>query len=280
MGDQTLAERLAGLVALTSGDGRIDTLIRLTCGRALSLPPLPMEVDLVDGTSERESVVTAFAEQFAVDVSGISDNQRKQLVSTLGDNAFRTVVAIFIADYVPRVWAGFEALDMGRPGNVRDVEWDHDTDPIDALLNGFVPAVARLRALDPVTTEIVRLRGASQHNCRLCKSLREGHALDAGGSESLYEQIEHYEKSEGLTGAHKAALRYADALIWSPAKIAPEVAAGVRKHFSADEAVELTLDVMRNACNKIAVSLAADAPRVEHGTERYEIDADGQTVYT
>lgn len=278
MGDETQAERLAGLVALSSGDGRLDTLIRLTCGRTLSLAPLPMEVDVVDGTAERELVVAAFAEQFAIDVSGIGDNQRKQLLSTLGDNAFRTVVAIFIADYVPRVWAGFEALGMGKPGN-GDVAWDHDTDPIDALLNGFAPAVARLRALDPITTEVVRLRGAAQHNCRLCKSLRDGHALDAGGSEGMYEQIEQYESAADLTDAHKAALRYVDALIWSPAKIAPDAAAGVRKHFSADQAAELTLDVMRNACNKIAVSLAADAPRVEQGTERYEIGADGQPVY-
>jgi alkylhydroperoxidase family enzyme len=277
--DETLAERMAGLVALSSGDGRLDTLIRLTCGRALSLPPLPMEVDLVDGTSERESLVAAFAEQFAVDVSGIGDNQRKQLLSALGDNAFRTVVAIFIADFIPRMWAGFEALGMGKPGNGGDIQWDHDTNPIDALLNGFVPAVARLRALDPLTTEIVRLRGAAQHNCRLCKSLREDNALDAGGSESLYDQIERYEKADDLTDAQKAALRYADALIWSPANITPEVAAGVREYFSEDEAIELTLDVMRNASNKIAVSLAADAPRFEDVTERYEIDADGQTVF-
>jgi hypothetical protein len=155
VGDQTQAERLAGLVAMSSGDGRIDTLIRLTCSRTLSLAPLPMEVDLIDGTAEREAVVAAFAEQFAADVSGIGDNQRKQLLSTLGDNAFRTVVTIFIADYVPRVWAGFDALGMGRPG-YGDVAWDHDSDPVDALLNGFVPAVARLRALDPVTTEVVR----------------------------------------------------------------------------------------------------------------------------
>jgi alkylhydroperoxidase family enzyme len=276
--DQTQAERLAGLVAMSSGDGRIDTLIRLTCSRTLSLAPLPMEVDLIDGTAEQEAVVAAFAEQFATDVSGIGDNQRKQLLSTLGDNAFRTVVTIFIADYVPRMWAGFEALGMGKPRN-GDVAWDHDTDPIDALLNGFVPAVARLRALDPVTTEVVRLRGAAQHNCRLCRSLREGHALDAGGSEDLYDQIEQYESAVDLTDAHKAALRYVDALIWSPAKIATEVAAGVRKHFSEDQSVELTLDVMRNACNKIAVSLAADAPRIETGTERYEIGADGQPVY-
>ena len=132
---------------------------------------------------------------------------------------------------------------------------------------------------DPVTSEIVRLRGASQHNCRLCKPLREGGALDAGGSEDLYAQIDRFETADGLTDRHKAALRHVDALIWSPADIAPDVAAGVRAQFSDDKAAELTLDVMRNAGNKIAVSLAADAPRVENGTERYVIDADGQMVF-
>jgi alkylhydroperoxidase family enzyme len=273
-----LAERLAALVAMSSGDDRLDTLIRLTCGRALSLHPLPVEVDVVDASSERESVVAAFAEQFAVDVTGIGENQRAQFVSALGKNAFRVVVAIFIADFVPRVWAGCDALDMGRCGSAAAVEWDHDTDPIDALLNGFVPAVARLKGLDPVTTEVVRLRGAAQHNCRLCKSRRESGALDAGGSEDLYGQIEQYESAHGLTEEQKAALRYADALIWSPAQIEPDVAAGVRKHFSEDEALELTLDVMRNACNKIMVALGADAPLVEEGTELFLVDADGQTV--
>lgn len=264
---------------MSSGDRRLDALIRLTCGRALTLPPLPSEVDLIDGSSEREAVVAAFAEQFAVDVTGIGENQRARLLSTLGDNAFRAVVAIFIADFVPRIWAGFGALGMGKPGNGGPVEWDHDSDPIGALLNDFAPAVARLRALDPVTTEVVRLRGAAQHNCRLCKSLREGNALDAGGSESLYAEIERFETSEQLSDRHKAALRYVDALIWSPSRISSDVAAGVREHFTEEEAFELTLDVMRNASNKIAVSLAADAPRVSEGTERYLIDADGQTVF-
>lgn len=279
MGDQGLVGRLAGLVAMSSGDRRFDTQIRLTCGRALSLPPLPVEDDMVDGSSEAEKMVAAFTEQFAVDVTGIGGNQRERMLETLGDNAFRVVVAIFIADFVPRVWAGCEALGLGRPGSVDFIEWDHDGDPIDALLNGFAPAVARLRELDPVTTEVVRLRGAAQHNCRLCKSLREGHALDAGGSEELYTQIEQYESADGLTDAQKAALRYVDALIWTPSSIGAEVAADVRKHFSEQQAWELTLDVMRNASNKIAVSLGADAPRVASGTERYLIDADGQTVY-
>lgn len=274
-----LADRLAGLVAMSSGDRGLDTLIRLTCARALGVPPLPVETDPVDGPAARDSVVAAFAEQFVVDVSQISDAQRAQLWSALGDNAFRAVVVIFIADFVPRVWAGCEALRLGRPGAREVVDWDHDGDPIDALLNGFVPAVARLRGLDPVTTEVVRLRGATQHNCRLCKSLRESTALDAGGSEEMYRQIERYESAEWLTEAQKAALRYVDALIWSPSRIPMEVAGGVRKHFSKEQAFELTLDVMRNAANKIAVSLGADAPRVAEGTEQYLIDPDGQTVY-
>lgn len=278
MADEGIPERLAGLVAMSSGDTALDTLIRLTCGRALSLPPLPSEVDLIDGTSDREAVVTAFAEQFATDVSGIGRHQRKQFVSTFGDKAFRVVVAIFIADFVPRVWAGLEALGMGKPGNGGTPNWDHDSDPIDALLNGFVPSVARLRSLDPVLTEVVRLRGAVQHNCRLCKSRRDETALDAGGSESMYAEIEQYEKSEQLSKGQKAALRYVDALIWTPSRISSDVVAGVRHYFTEDEAFELTLDVMRNACNKIMVALGADAAQVSEGTQLMRIDADGQTV--
>lgn len=130
-----------------------------------------------------------------------------------------------------------------------------------------------------MTTEVVRLRGAGAHHCRLCTSLREGHALDAGGSEELYRQIADFETADGLTAAQKAALRYVDALIWSPSRIDARAADGVRRHFSETQRLELTLDVMRNAANKIAVSLGADAPRVAEGTERYEVDERGQTIF-
>lgn len=279
MSDRALPERLADLVALSSGDSRADTLIRLTCGRALSLPPLPVRVDLADGRSDAELVLTAFAEQFSTDVTGIGDNQRRRLTEAYGDNTFRVVVAVFIADFVPRVWAGCEALGLGRPGSVSEVAWDDDGDPVEQVLGGFVPAVARLRELDALTTEVVRLRGAAAHHCRLCQSLRERHALDDGGSEDLYRQIEDFETAADLSAAHKAALRYVDALIWSPSQIGADIVDGVHEHFSEKQAFELTLDVMRNAANKIAVSLAADAPRVAEGTERYEVDEAGQTVF-
>jgi alkylhydroperoxidase family enzyme len=281
------------LVALSPPeDTRVNALVRATCARAVGLPALPYEVSGVAAESEAESAVVDFAEQFAVDVTGISDGLRGRLLAGLGEKAFRAVVLMYVADFVPRVRAGLEALGFGdgsagsvaRDGASRgpenditsDISWDHDSDPAAVVLNEFLPAVARLDALDPLTAEVVRLRGAGQHQCRLCKSLREGAALDAGGSETLYDEIERYETSDLLTDRQKAALRYVDALIWSPAAISGQVAAGVREHFSGDQAVGLTLDVMRNASNKIAVAFAADTPRVEQGTEVYRILPDGQ----
>lgn len=224
-----------------------------------------------------DPAVAEFAEQFRVDVSMVTDAQRDRLRDALGEQAFGAVVQMFIADFVPRVRAGLEALEVALPPPA--VGGDSSGQLAEALFNEFMPAVARLRSLDAVTSEVIRLRGAAQHNCRLCKSLRETTALDAGGSESLYGDIERFEESTLLSEAQKAALRYVDALIWTPTHIDAEVAAGVRRHFTDEQAIELTLDVMRNAGNKIAVALGADAPRVADGTERYLLDADGQTVF-
>ena len=278
-------DQLTELVALSPGspdEARIAGLVRRVCAQAVSLPPLPAEVDVAESESGRESVVTEFAEQFSVDVSTITGEQRSRLWKQLGDKTFGVVVQMYIADFVPRVRAGLEAVGVGEQylrWTQEPIAWDHTTEPSDVVFNDFLPAVARMRALDPVTSELVRLRGAAQHNCRLCKSLREGTALDAGGSETLYTDIERYETSKLLDERAKAALRYADALIWTPAHLVADVAAEVRARFSEAEAVELTFDVMRNASNKVAVSLGADAARVEHGTERYLLDADGQTVF-
>ncbi|MGB8790942.1 MAG: carboxymuconolactone decarboxylase family protein [Mycobacterium sp.] len=276
-------DELTRLVALTPGDGRATGLIRRVCAQTLSLPSLPVEVAVSGPGSDAEAAVADFAEQFSIDVSMIGDEQRKRLWSALGDNTFGVVVQMYVADFVPRVRAGLEALGVGQRylgwADGRIV-WDHTADPSDAVFNGFLPTVARLRDLDALTSELVRLRGATQHNCRLCKSLRETTALNAGGSETLYGDIEHFEASEALSDRQKAALRYADALIWSPSRIGRGVAAGIRACFSDAEAVELTFDVMRNASNKIAVALGGDAPRVECGTEEYLLDVDGQTVFS
>jgi alkylhydroperoxidase family enzyme len=274
-------DELTRLIALSpeGSAARINALVRRTCGRVLSLPPLAAESKADGPESEAEEAVVDFAEQFSADVTGITDDQRQRLMATLRGDAFGAVVLTYIADFVPRVLAGLAALGLSEVLPAGKTCWDHTTDPADAVFNGFLPAVARQTALDPVTAEIVRLRGAGQHRCRLCNSLREAAALEAGGSEDVYGEISFYETSSRLSESQKAALRYVDALIESPADIAPEISADMRARFSADEAVEVTFDVMRNAGNKIAVAMAADAPRVEEGTERYRILSDGQTRY-
>ncbi|MDZ7884726.1 MAG: hypothetical protein U5N53_18385 [Mycobacterium sp.] len=103
--------------------------------------------------------------------------------------------------------------------------------------------------------------------------------MAAHGAEVLGVAALMYGQSEQLTPAHKAALRYVDALIWTPSSV-DEAAAVVLEHFSAEQALEITLDVMRNGTNKIAVALGGDAPRVADGVEHYLLGADGQPVFS
>ncbi|MGV0036853.1 carboxymuconolactone decarboxylase family protein [Mycobacterium colombiense] len=276
-------DQLTRLVSLAPGDGRLAALVRRVCAQTMSLPPLPAKAGVGEPDSDVAAAVAEFAEQFSADIASVTAEQRARLWKHLGDDTFEVVVQMYIADFVPRVRAGLEALGVGEQylGWVAEpITWDRTTNPSYAVFNEFLIAVARMRALDPLTSELVRLRGAAQHNCRLCNSLREGGALDAGGSETLYEEIARFESSSLLDGRAKAALRYADALIWTPAHLAADVVAQVRSRFSEAEAVELTFDTMRNASNKVAVSLGADAPRVETGTERYLLAADGRTVFS
>lgn len=264
---------LTGLVAL-SPDGLAgeNMVLRTVCAQAVGLQPLPYET----ADTDADPVLAAVAEQFSVDVAGVTVAQRAALTGAFGTEVLGVVSLMYVADFVPRVRAGLSALGMTFP----DPDgWDRSTHPADALLNRFTSAVGAMRGLDPLTTEIIRLRGATQHNCRLCRSLRETTALDAGGSESLYDDIEAYQRSTRLTEAHKAALRYVDALIWTPAAV-DDAAAGVLEHFSAEQALEITLDVMRNGTNKIAVALGGDAPRVADGVEHYLLGADGQPVFS
>lgn len=248
----------------------VNAAVRDVCASTLGLAPLPAETR----GGAVDPMVTEFAEQFSMDVTGINDAQRAAFSDLLGPDVFTVATLIYVADFVPRMRAGLAAL--GVDWVTDDVVWDHQTNPADYVLDTFVPSVGRMRGLDPVTSEMVRLRGARQHNCRLCKSLRESAALEAGATESDYDGIDDFENSD-LSDRHKAALRYVDALIWAPAQVSGDE---LRQHFSQDEAVELTLDVMRNACNKVAVALGADAARIDEGTEEYRLGPDGQPIYS
>jgi AhpD family alkylhydroperoxidase len=187
---------------------------------------------------------------------------------------FPVVVAIYLGDWVPRVRQALDALfapsDWSAPVPAEGDRW--------AAIEELQLVVARLDGLDPVTTELVRLRGARQHQCRLCQSLRSRSALVAGADDATFAAVDDFAGSD-LSAAQQAALALTDALIWTPGHLSVDVVADVRSHFTPAQAVELVLDVMRNAGNKIAVAFAADAPNVDDGVEIYDINADGTLSY-
>ena len=50
---------------------------------------------------------------------------------------------------------------------------------LDSAIGAFAAAVVCARSVDPIITELVRLRCAQIHDCRLCGSLRNQEALVA-----------------------------------------------------------------------------------------------------
>ena len=103
-----LRDDLTRLVALSPGDGRLTALARSVCAQTLGLPALPFEAE-----PATDGVVADFVEQFSIDVSTIGGEQRSKLWKVLGDSTFSAVVQMYIADFVPRVRAGLEALGVG-----------------------------------------------------------------------------------------------------------------------------------------------------------------------
>jgi len=235
--------------------------------RVLGLPPLVAE-------TPQHPLITSFAEQFAVDVTRIDELMLAELSDAAGDRMFPVVLAVYLGDWVPRVRHALDALfgpsTWPHPAPAEGDRW--------AAIEDFQLVVARLDGLDPVTTEVVRLRGARQHQCRLCQSLRSRSALVAGADDGTFAAVDDFAASD-LTDAQKAALALTDALIWTPAHLVDAVVADIRARFTPAQAVELVLDVMRNAGNKIAVALGADDPNVTDGIEIYDINPDGTLTY-
>ncbi|WP_372735174.1 carboxymuconolactone decarboxylase family protein [Nocardioides sp.] len=218
------------------------------------------------------AAVRRFAEQFGADVSAIDDGQRDDFVLATGDRQFDVAQMVWIADVAPRLRAGLDAL-FGA------AEWPeparrYPVASVWSIIEVIITSVARLTALDATTTELIRLRGARQHNCRLCASRRSAQAIEAGAGDPEFAAVDDYADSD-LPEATKVALALVDALIWTPTAIPEQVVADVREHLSDAQAVEVVLDVARNAANKIAVALGADAPEVTDGVQLFTTDVDG-----
>lgn len=242
---------------------------------SLSSWPTSLHYDAVD------RAVLELTEQFVIDVRGITEDQRTRCLGDLGDLAFGVVQSVYVMDHGLRVRAALRQLFGVRGGAARDdggMRTAGTATDLWVALDEWMRAVARLRSLDPSTTELIRLRGARVHDCRLCRSLRNVRAVRSGADEGWFDQVDDYERSS-LSERHKVALRLTDAMLWRPTAYPPALVEQVHAHFAPEESLEIVLDVARNAANKIAVTFGADQANVTEGVEYYDIDESGELVY-
>jgi alkylhydroperoxidase family enzyme len=210
------------------------------------------------------SDATAFAVQMILDVASMTADVRAAGLAELGAGAPAFVLAVWTEDMRIRARAAWQEMfgEVWRP-----IPTPTRPDPWVAH-ERFLLEVAKLSALDPVTSELVRLRGARAHGCRLCQSRRNVTAIDLAGGRALFNDRDPW----GISDAQAVALQVVDAFVWQPIRWPPGLGEQVVDALGPAPATELTLDIVRNAANKIAVAFGVDAPQVETGVEYYDID--------
>lgn len=290
--------------------GGVERLVRLNhaVSQQNGLPPLRAPVDdhLGDTPARADDLTTAqtpwrerndlsadelavlrYAEQSCLHVGSLSESERTEFIAALGPDCGAVAQAIFVADMLPRALFALDLLfaeesppaNETAPGLGNRSERTPNQEPsLASATEALIRRVPSLEHLDPVTTELVRLLGARFHNCRVCLSVRSQSAFKAGADDALFAEVDRYATSH-LPENQKAALAFADTLLATPSALTSEDAARLRSQWSPEACVELVLDITRNATNKIAVGLAADAPRVEEGYEIYDVKPDGEIHY-
>ena len=148
----------------------------------------------------------------------------------------------------------------------------------DRAVRAFEDAVSRLRGVDPVTTELVRMRCARIHDCRKCQAVRYGEALDAGVDDDLLARVIDVDHPD-LAPSHRAALRLADAMILTPGAVDPGLRNELRAHFTPPQIAEMCLDIVKFSVQKTLVALRIDEP-VGAGVDVLRTQPDGSMLVT
>jgi alkylhydroperoxidase family enzyme len=222
-----------------------------------------------------ERAALAIAERYVIDVAGTTDDERRVGFAALGDEVLAFVQGLYVLDMAQRIdvtatavfGTGLDPSPARAPAS-RDL-WSE--------IEAFMRTVARLDGLDPVTTEVVRLTGARQHDCRLCRSRRSAAAVVDLGDGTLFDDIVRGAPA-ALTADQHAAATLTEAMVTQPVDIGPDLVGRVRTSFSPGQAAEIVWDVARNGANKIAVLFGADEPLVSDGVEYFDLDASGDVV--
>jgi len=280
VGDPVLLELVRLRVAQLIGN---PAALQMRCSYAaaapeskiLALPDYPSSP--LFSPAERDTL--AFAEQFLIDVGGTTEDARAELIQHFGADGVRGVVsAIYVVEFTQRLqMIAARLLDddppappaIGSPA-IGSPASGYTTPA--SLLTAYQEAVVRGRELDAMTTELVRLRCARTHRCRICQTLRLADARAAGVDEAITAQIDFYERSD-LPDRAKVALRVTDSFITQPDILSDTVAEQARASFEPAELASLCLDITKWSTQKIHVALGTD------GAEGLQTDDEGVAVF-
>ena len=238
--------------------------------KILALPDYPSSP--LFAPAERDTL--AFTEQFLIDVGGTTAAARAELIAHFGAEGARGLVAaIYVVEFTQRLQMIAARLLDNDPGEPPLMGSPSAGDATPAgLLGAYQEAVVRGSTLDPMTTELVRLRCARTHRCRICQTLRLADARAAGVDEAITAQIDFYERSD-LPDRAKIALRVTDAFITRPDLLSDTVVEQARTLFEPAELASLCLDVTKWSTQKIHVALGTD------GADGLETDDDGVALF-
>ena len=233
-----------------------------------------------DSFDEPQRLGLALAEQFAIDVTGVAAGPLAPAASTFGASILPLVQGLFLIDLGQRCALALGALfdlslssdDWATPRAGLEVP----ADPM-AAVGELLRRTALLHSVDPVTREMVRLRGAHHHECRRCQSVRSVAAIEAGADETLLAVSRPGFDAEASPRV-RAALALTDAVLRGTVSLVPSLLDELHARFTDEQLVELVCYLMRNSANKIAVAFAADGALVEDGFEYQAIDELGETL--
>jgi AhpD family alkylhydroperoxidase len=238
---------------------------------------------------QMEKDCLAFIEQFVIDVSGA---EADGLAQYFPDDQLRDfVVAVYLTEFTQRLEMLSSALlhsssagagpgpSVGRAGP-RDSRVHHAKELYESLRT-YQDAVMRGTALDPVVTELVRLRCARTHDCRICKALRLADARAAGADDAMTSKVDFYETSD-LDERLKIALRITDAFITQPDLLSDPMIDQARSVYSQEELAELLLDITKWSTQKVHVALGTDSAdrlaKNDQGVSYFSFDETGSVA--
>lgn len=108
--------------------------------------------------------------------------------------------------------------------------------------------------------EMIRIYNASMSDCNFCKNVR--YSVDGRRvlDEDAVDDVRNFESSN-LPDEQKVVLRFAKAFYLTPAEIPESVAADLRKYYSEEEIVELTLTLIRARAGSTSLITLGLEPR-------------------